>query len=45
MMRYGIPFYRLPEDVVDKEIRQVLDVWESGLKQTRSWGGISPWRI
>ena len=24
MMRYGIPFYRLPEDVVDKEINQVL---------------------
>jgi len=26
MMRYGIPFYRLPEDVVDKEIRQVLSL-------------------
>ena len=24
MMRYGIPFYRLPEEVVDKEINQVL---------------------
>ena len=24
MMRYGIPFYRLPEDVLDKEINQVL---------------------
>jgi NADPH-dependent glutamate synthase beta subunit-like oxidoreductase len=26
MMRYGIPFYRLPEDVLDKEIQQVLSV-------------------
>jgi NADPH-dependent glutamate synthase beta subunit-like oxidoreductase len=26
MMRYGIPFYRLPEDVLDKEIKQVLSV-------------------
>jgi NADPH-dependent glutamate synthase beta subunit-like oxidoreductase len=26
MMRYGIPFYRLPEDVLDKEINQVLSV-------------------
>ena len=24
MMRYGIPFYRLPEDVLDKEINQIL---------------------
>ncbi len=24
MMRYGIPFYRLPEDILDKEIEQVL---------------------
>jgi NADPH-dependent glutamate synthase beta subunit-like oxidoreductase len=24
MMRYGIPFYRLPEDVLDKEIQAVL---------------------
>jgi NADPH-dependent glutamate synthase beta subunit-like oxidoreductase len=24
MMRYGIPYYRLPEDVLDKEINQVL---------------------
>ncbi|OQY03331.1 MAG: hypothetical protein B6I22_11820 [Desulfobacteraceae bacterium 4572_123] len=24
MMRYGIPFYRLPEDVLDREINQVL---------------------
>jgi NADPH-dependent glutamate synthase beta subunit-like oxidoreductase len=24
MMRYGIPFYRLPEDILDKEINQVL---------------------
>ncbi|MFH1082260.1 MAG: FAD-dependent oxidoreductase [Pseudomonadota bacterium] len=24
MMRYGIPFYRLPEDVLDREIGQVL---------------------
>jgi NADPH-dependent glutamate synthase beta subunit-like oxidoreductase len=24
MMRYGIPFYRLPEDILDKEISQVL---------------------
>jgi NADPH-dependent glutamate synthase beta subunit-like oxidoreductase len=26
MMRYGIPFYRLPEDVLDKEIDQVLGI-------------------
>jgi NADPH-dependent glutamate synthase beta subunit-like oxidoreductase len=26
MMRYGIPFYRLPEDVLDKEINQVLSI-------------------
>jgi NADPH-dependent glutamate synthase beta subunit-like oxidoreductase len=24
MMRYGIPFYRLPEDVLEKEINQIL---------------------
>jgi NADPH-dependent glutamate synthase beta subunit-like oxidoreductase len=24
MMRYGIPFHRLPEDVLDKEINQIL---------------------
>jgi len=26
MMRYGIPSYRLPEDVLDKEINQVLGI-------------------
>ncbi len=26
MMRYGIPYYRLPEDVLDKEIHQVLSL-------------------
>jgi len=26
MMRYGIPFYRLPEYVLDKEINQILSV-------------------
>jgi NADPH-dependent glutamate synthase beta subunit-like oxidoreductase len=26
MMRYGIPFYRLPEEVLDKEINQVLSL-------------------
>jgi len=26
MMRYGIPYYRLPEDVLDKEINQVLSI-------------------
>lgn len=26
MMRYGIPYYRLPEDVLEKEINQVLSV-------------------
>ena len=26
MMRYGIPFYRLPEDVLEKEINQVLSI-------------------
>jgi NADPH-dependent glutamate synthase beta subunit-like oxidoreductase len=26
MMRYGIPFYRLPRDVLDKEIQGILDL-------------------
>jgi NADPH-dependent glutamate synthase beta subunit-like oxidoreductase len=26
MLRYGIPYHRLPESVLDKEIQQVLDV-------------------
>jgi len=26
MMRYGIPYYRLPEEILDKEIDQVLSV-------------------
>lgn len=26
MMRYGIPYYRLPEDVLDQEIDRVLDL-------------------
>lgn len=26
MMRYGIPFYRLPEDVLDKEINPILSL-------------------
>jgi formate dehydrogenase (NADP+) beta subunit len=26
MMRYGIPRYRLPEDLLDREIREVLDL-------------------
>jgi NADPH-dependent glutamate synthase beta subunit-like oxidoreductase len=26
MLRYGIPFYRLPEDILDKEIQQVLSL-------------------
>src|SRR4030042_2149890 len=26
MMRYGIPFYRLPEEVLEKEINQVLSI-------------------
>ena len=26
MMRYGIPYYRLPEEILDKEINQVLSV-------------------
>ena len=25
-MRYGIPFYRLPEEMLDKEINQVLSI-------------------
>jgi len=40
MMRYGIPFYRLPEDVLDKEIRQVLSVGirlETGKKLGRDF--------
>jgi NADPH-dependent glutamate synthase beta subunit-like oxidoreductase len=32
MMRYGIPYYRLPEAVLDKEINQVLSV---GMKLER----------
>lgn len=26
MMRYGIPFYRLPEETLDKEIGQIIDL-------------------
>lgn len=26
MMRYGIPFYRLPEDILEREINQLLDM-------------------
>jgi NADPH-dependent glutamate synthase beta subunit-like oxidoreductase len=26
MMRYGIPYYRLPEDILDKEIHQILSL-------------------
>jgi NADPH-dependent glutamate synthase beta subunit-like oxidoreductase len=26
MMRYGIPFYRLPEDILDREINQILSL-------------------
>ena len=40
MMRFGIPFYRLPEDVLDKEIHQVLSVGirlESGKKLGREF--------
>ena len=40
MMRYGIPSYRLPEDVLDKEIRQVLSVGirlETGKKLGRDF--------
>jgi NADPH-dependent glutamate synthase beta subunit-like oxidoreductase len=40
MMRYGIPFYRLPEEVVDKEIQQVLSVGiqlETGRKLGRDF--------
>jgi NADPH-dependent glutamate synthase beta subunit-like oxidoreductase len=40
MMRYGIPFYRLPEDVLDREIQQVLSVGirlETGKKLGRDF--------
>jgi NADPH-dependent glutamate synthase beta subunit-like oxidoreductase len=40
MMRYGIPLYRLPEDVLDKEIHQVLSVGirlETGKKLGRDF--------
>jgi NADPH-dependent glutamate synthase beta subunit-like oxidoreductase len=40
MMRYGIPFYRLPEDVLDKEIGQVLSIGitlETGKKLGRDF--------
>jgi NADPH-dependent glutamate synthase beta subunit-like oxidoreductase/Pyruvate/2-oxoacid:ferredoxin oxidoreductase delta subunit len=26
MMRYGIPYYRLPKDILDKEINEILDL-------------------
>ena len=41
MMRYGIPFYRLPEDVLEREINQVLSVGvdlETGKKLGRDFG-------
>jgi NADPH-dependent glutamate synthase beta subunit-like oxidoreductase/NAD-dependent dihydropyrimidine dehydrogenase PreA subunit len=37
MMRYGIPAYRLPEDVLEKEIRQVLATGIE-LKTNQAWG-------
>lgn len=40
MMRYGIPYYRLPEDVLDKEINQVLSMGielETGKKLGRDF--------
>ena len=40
MMRYGIPFYRLPEDVLEREISQVLGVGielETGKKLGRDF--------
>ena len=40
MMRYGIPFYRLPEDVLEREISQVLSVGielETGKKLGRDF--------
>jgi len=40
MMRYGIPFYRLPEDVLEREINQVLSVGielETGKKLGRDF--------
>jgi len=37
MMRYGIPYYRLPEEVLEKEINQVLSVG-IGLKTEKKLG-------
>ncbi len=37
MMRYGIPSYRLPEDVLDKEIDQILSLGIE-LKTDKEWG-------
>jgi len=37
MMRYGIPYYRLPEEVLEKEINQVLSVG-IGLKTKKKLG-------
>jgi NADH-quinone oxidoreductase subunit F len=37
MMRYGIPDYRLPEEVLEKEIHQVLNLGIE-LKTDKKWG-------
>ena len=37
MMRYGIPDYRLPEEVLEKEINQVLNLGIE-LKMDKRWG-------
>ena len=37
MMRYGIPDYRLPEEVLEKEINQVLNLGIE-LKMDKKWG-------
>ncbi|MFA6004687.1 MAG: FAD-dependent oxidoreductase, partial [Elusimicrobiota bacterium] len=37
MLRYGVPDYRLPQDVLDAEIRQILDLGVK-LECDKSWG-------
>ena len=43
MLRYGIPEYRLPKDVLDLEINQILDLGVAALHQRRSSAATSRW--
>ena len=43
MLRYGIPEYRLPEDVLDYEVDSILKLGVE-LQTGRAWGATSPSR-